>query len=920
MSCFRAAFYFLAIFLPHPVFAQDNGECLGCHGDASFSTEREGKTVLLAVDETKFNVSVHGKLSCVNCHAGLKGKDLPHAGRPEPVLCAGCHRNVQEKFMESLHGKALAKKDPLAPTCQNCHGSHDIAPVRSLQSAVSPLRIPYVCGSCHSEGSPVQSQRQIHQSNIFENYSESIHGEGLLKKGLSVSANCVSCHSAHEILPHTDKHSTINRDNIVKTCTRCHGQIEDVHRKIINGRLWEERPHAVPVCIECHQPHKIRKVFYNQGMADRDCLHCHANDALISKDGRRLGVRPDHLADSAHKKVACAQCHSGATPSSRRSCETVVKKVDCSVCHENQTAEHRAGIHGRLLAKNDSSAPSCGECHGTHQIWPKKDKRSPTFPTNIPGLCARCHREGEKAALRNKGTEHEIVSHYVESIHGKGLLKSGLLVAATCASCHTAHRELPAGDPASSVNKNNVAATCAQCHHGVFELYITSVHSVKVLKTDKELPTCNNCHTAHTIKRTDQEGFRVGIMNQCGRCHAEIAKTYFETYHGKVSQLGYGKTAKCHDCHGAHDIAGVNDPKSHLSRQNVVATCQKCHPGATRRFAGYMTHATHHDPKKYPLIFWTFWAMTGLLVGTFGVAGIHTLLWIPRAIQIRREHPRRPPMPGEKQFVRFRLLERLLHATMVVSFLGLAITGMMLKFSYSNWAVKLSHFLGGFEIAGNIHRFCALLMIAVFITHLVALIERQRQSGLGWKELISGPDTLLPTIRDAREIATTLKWYLGLGPRPRYGRWTYWEKFDYFAVFWGITIIGSSGLMLWFPEFFTRLLPGWFINIATIIHSDEALLAVGFIFTVHFFNTHFRPDKFPMDIVIFTGQMPLEELKRERPQEYETLLARAELEGRLAEPLNPLAIAVIRVFAWAALAVGLLLVIAIIYAMVFTYR
>jgi hypothetical protein len=130
-------------------------------------------------------------------------------------------------------------------------------------------------------------------------------------------------------------------------------------------------------------------------------------------------------------------------------------------------------------------------------------------------------------------------------------------------------------------------------------------------------------------------------MTQCGRCHEEIARTYFDTYHGKVSQLGYTGTAKCYDCHGAHDIQALADPRSHLSRENVVATCQKCHPGANRRFAGYLTHATHHDPNKYPWLFWTFWGMTGLLVVTFVIGGIHTLLWLPRALQMRRARRKR---------------------------------------------------------------------------------------------------------------------------------------------------------------------------------------------------------------------------------------------------------------------------------------
>jgi hypothetical protein len=206
-----------------------------------------------------------------------------------------------------------------------------------------------------------------------------------------------------------------------------------------------------------------------------------------------------------------------------------------------------------------------------------------------------------------------------------------------CTNCHTAHNELPKSDPASSVNPANLPATCGKCHHGIEEQFAKSVHSVLVTSTSKPLPVCNDCHTAHTIRRADEQGFKLEIMQQCGRCHVEIAKTYFDTYHGKVSQLGYTKTAKCYDCHGAHDILRVTDPKSHLSRENVVGTCQKCHEGATRRFAGYLTHATHHDPAKYPFLFWTFWGMTSLLIGTFVFGGIHTLLWLPRALQMRRE-------------------------------------------------------------------------------------------------------------------------------------------------------------------------------------------------------------------------------------------------------------------------------------------
>ena len=161
---------------------------------------------------------------------------------------------------------------------------------------------------------------------------------------------------------------------------------------------------------------------------------------------------------------------------------------------------------------------------------------------------------------------------------------------------------------------------------------------------------------------------------------------------------------------------------------------------------------------------------------------------------------------------------------------------------------------------------------------------------------------------------------MGLGPRPAYGRWTYWEKFDYFAVFWGVMIIGSTGLILWFPEFFTHIVPGWSVNVATIIHSDEALLAVGFIFTIHFFNTHFRPDKFPIDPVIFTGRLTIEELKFDKPGEYEHLVATGQLEQHMVDPFPKPVEKGFKIFGFIALATGLILIALIVYAMLFGYR
>ncbi|MGB5849572.1 MAG: cytochrome b/b6 domain-containing protein [Ignavibacteriaceae bacterium] len=269
---------------------------------------------------------------------------------------------------------------------------------------------------------------------------------------------------------------------------------------------------------------------------------------------------------------------------------------------------------------------------------------------------------------------------------------------------------------------------------------------------------------------------------------------------------------------------------------------------------------------------------------------------------------------------RFTRLNRILHILMIISFITLALTGMSLKFSYSGWAVILSKFFGGFESAGYLHRFAAVVMISVFFTHLIDLIRIKRKEFGSWIKFLSGDNSMVFNKKDLKDFIGSLKWFLGKGDRPDYGRWTYWEKFDYFAVFWGMVVIGSTGLTLWFPELFTRVFPGWFLNVATIIHSDEALLATGFIFTVHFFNTHLRPEKFPMDVVIFSGRIPLEEFKLDRPDEYNKLVESGELEKYFVEPYQPIVIKAIKIFGWTALTIGLSMVLWIIYAMLFVYR
>lgn len=233
---------------------------------------------------------------------------------------------------------------------------------------------------------------------------------------------------------------------------------------------------------------------------------------------------------------------------------------------------------------------------------------------------------------------------------------------------------------------------------------------------------------------------------------------------------------------------------------------------------------------------------------------------------------------GGRYYLRFDLLTRVMHALLMFSFIGCALTGLPLLVADHAWAQGFARMLGGFRSTMLIHRICAAIMIVVFVAHVLRVFIDTARTGK-WLEMVWGPNSMVPNLKDLEDFVGHFKWFLGKGPRPRFDRYTYWEKFDYWAVFWGMFIIGGSGLLLWFPFFFSIFLPGWIFNIATLVHGEEALLAVGFIFTIHFFNGHVRPEKFPMDPVIFTGRISEHEMLEERGAEYDRLVTQGGLQA-----------------------------------------
>ena len=902
------------------LIAQEDDVCMMCHDDPYLTKEENGKTRSVWVDLPVITNSIHGKISCIECHPEAAVEDWPHPETMLPVNCGNCHEQAAEKYNMGVHGKAHQKQARYAPDCKECHGKHDILSHNNISSRTYKMNIPVLCGRCHREGAPVARTYQITEHNILENYSQSIHGKGLYKSGLIVTATCNDCHGNHLILPHTNRLSSISLKNIAATCMKCHARIEQVHTKVINEQLWEKKPGAIPACTDCHPPHIVNIQNIVESISDRSCLLCHEKKdihKIVKGDTISLQVDVNDLTNWAHNNITCVKCHSDVSAKKYRPCETA-GKVDCSGCHAEVAEIYMASGHGAAYLEGKESAPYCTDCHGTHIVKPKKDETSPVYRLSIPILCGGCHRENGRAIQQTELKEVDAYHDYSMSVHGRSMIQKGLLSSAVCTDCHTTHFMLKDSDVRSSVYPKNIPATCGNCHKGIYNEYIRSDHAISKNNEERKFPTCTVCHSAHLISEIDKDEFMHEITHQCGLCHKHLSESYMDTYHGKAYQLGYLKAARCSDCHGAHSNMNVKDPNSAVGYDNIVATCQKCHEDANMRFTGFLTHATHHNRDKYPALYFTFWGMSSLLIAVFGFFGLHTLLWLPRSLRERRRKKLMPHFGKAVYIRRFTESQRITHVFVILSFVILALTGMMLKFANMQWARHLVDLLGGVEMAGTLHRLGAVVTFGYFVFHLFSLIKNKKKMGFGWSQFIFGRHSLLFNRQDAKDFWASMKWFVGRGERPNYGRWTYWEKFDYLAVFWGVAIIGFTGLVLWFPEMFTKFMPGWLINVAQIIHSDEALLAVGFIFTIHFFNTHFRPESFPMDTVIFTGHVLLEEYKADRPRDYEEL----EKSGKLNELIVEMEIPeekrrIVKVFGFFFLFVGFLLIALIIYSLLF---
>lgn len=376
-----------------------------------------------------------------------------------------------------------------------------------------------------------------------------------------------------------------------------------------------------------------------QALENDDCLMCHGEADATAENGRSIAVDASRFSESIHGAMGfdCTTCHTDLQDAELPHA-TPLAKVDCAMCHEAAVTSFAGSIHAsaRRLDTN-SVAATCVDCHTAHDIRPSTDPESTTYPLKLPATCSRCHGDPDIIAKGHIAIGN-VGALFNDSIHGRAISSSGLLVAANCTSCHGAHDIRKKDDPESRVFRANIPNVCATCHEGIQAQFARGAHGAALAAGDGRGPVCSDCHSAHAIQRADAGTWRLDTINECGTCHADKIKTYRDTFHGQVTSLGFVRVAKCSDCHGAHEVLPKSDPRSMVSPDRVLATCQTCHPGASAGFADYDPHADKDNRDRNPELYYAARFMHWLLIGVFGFFGLHAALWLPRSAAERRRH------------------------------------------------------------------------------------------------------------------------------------------------------------------------------------------------------------------------------------------------------------------------------------------
>ena len=601
------------------------------------------------------------------------------------------------------------------------------------------------------------------------------------------------------------------------------------------------------------------------------CISCHGGKDLETTDAAgkavSLYVNPEVFGNSVHSSFTCVDCHAGVKDEFH---EEKPGKVDCGLCHEDALSEYKESFHAKKYNEGVKEAPWCKDCHGYHDIKPSDDPESGTDRLNIPRMCARCH---SNPVMREKHykEDNDPCSLYEESIHWKETKEGNF--SAVCIDCHPAHSLKESKDPASLTYRYNIPSTCGTCHSDVQDIFSESIHGKGVGVKNPEAPVCTDCHAKHSIQPSSVKTSMVYPSNvssiTCPWCHSTETLTdkygvvtrkvtkYLDNYHGADSRAGRTDVASCASCHNSHDIRPPGDPQSSVNSANLPQTCGKCHPGAGKNYATAKIH-TARTPQIDKGSYFIRRIYTILIILVIGGMLLHNSLIILKAVRERFREAK------EGRVVRFNLSEIIQHILLMTTFTTLVVTGFAFRYPdawWSNWLMS-SEF--GAHLRATIHRVAAVIFILTCIYNLYYMLFTRR----GKAQLRA----IFPTPDDMALVIQNINHFLGLQKAPpRFDRYAYMEKAEYWALIWGAIVMIVTGFPLWFEDFFLKFMPTWLLNVFKAVHFYEALLASTAIVVWHFFFVFLEPDTYPVNFSMLTGRITEKEFEEKHTAEYDRL-------------------------------------------------
>ncbi|HVP10209.1 MAG TPA: cytochrome b/b6 domain-containing protein [Phycisphaerae bacterium] len=456
-------------------------------------------------------------------------------------------------------------------------------------------------------------------------------------------------------------------------------------------------------------------------------------------------------------------------------------------------------------------------------------------------------------------------------------------------------------------------ALCLYCHDEPLFRSPAAVLPTIDVTDPRTFDRCEVCHAEqipvdvayylrHIAARLQQSRPPLEQAQVCAVCHTDPAvlkshemkdavASFVLSFHGKAALLGATNAATCVSCHvhageNAHLMLGHANEHSSVNSRNVANVCRSadCHPDADPQLAAA---AVHLDlPTAWGSL--EFWIAAAFIILTLGTFGPSLVLCVLEQVQIAvgREHPHAPAVErlvekllakpeGRLRLQRFTVNQRVQHWILVLLFTTLAITGFPMKFADRGWSRAVVETFGGLHVTRTIHHWAGIALILGLFVHLMyclaTLVERSRERtpagrrvGL-FKALLN-----LPMVVNPGELRKTCQLLLYLMGRraepPSFGRFNVKEKFEYIGVFWGTTLLGLTGALLWGQQFWSHYITGRIFNIALIAHTYEAFLAIIHVGILHIVNVVFSPHVFPLSRATITGDTPVGELAEQHSE------------------------------------------------------